>query len=161
MSAPLQRALLGFLAAVISVLTFHQGMWALLHLAGQMPPPYPTRGVPPFWSAADHRPVLLGWRLGCGVRIGSAEAVWAVSDVGVWIRTWDCSRSGWPVHRAAYQGFAGGRGLVGYGTRALISDQRILGNWRGLAVTAPGAAKSIDTRLSLSCTTLGPVALAV
>jgi hypothetical protein len=48
MSAPLQRALLGFLAAVISVLTFHQGMWALLHLAGQMPPPYPTRGVPPF-----------------------------------------------------------------------------------------------------------------
>src|ERR1700735_4196916 len=48
MSTPLHRALLGFLAAVISVLTFHQGMWALLHLAGQMPPPYPTRGVPPF-----------------------------------------------------------------------------------------------------------------
>ena len=47
MSTPLQRALLGFLAAVISVLTFHQGMWALLHLAGQMPPPYPKRGVPP------------------------------------------------------------------------------------------------------------------
>lgn len=36
------------LAAVISVLTFHQGKWALLNLAGQMPPPYPTRGVPPF-----------------------------------------------------------------------------------------------------------------
>ena len=47
MSIPLHRALLGFLAAVISVLVFHQGMWALLHLAGQMPPPYPTRGVPP------------------------------------------------------------------------------------------------------------------
>jgi hypothetical protein len=48
MPAPLTRASLGFLAAVISVLIFHQGMWALLHLAGQMPPPYPMRGVPPF-----------------------------------------------------------------------------------------------------------------
>jgi hypothetical protein len=48
MSTSLNRALLGFIAAVISVLTFHQGMWAALHLVGQMPPPYPTRGVPPF-----------------------------------------------------------------------------------------------------------------
>ena len=43
------RALLGFVAAVVSVLTFHQGMWALLHAAGVMPPaPYPTNPVPPF-----------------------------------------------------------------------------------------------------------------
>ncbi len=43
------RALLGFVAAVISVLTFHQGMWALLHAAGVMPPaPYPTNPAPPF-----------------------------------------------------------------------------------------------------------------
>jgi hypothetical protein len=48
MSAPLNRAILGFIAAGISVLTFHQGMWALLHLAGLMAAPYPTRGVPPF-----------------------------------------------------------------------------------------------------------------
>jgi hypothetical protein len=48
MSASLNRAVLGFVAAVISVLTFHQGMWELLHLLGQMPPPYPTSGVPPF-----------------------------------------------------------------------------------------------------------------
>jgi hypothetical protein len=41
------RAVLGFVAAVISVLTFHQGMWELLHLAGQMPPPYPMRRIPP------------------------------------------------------------------------------------------------------------------
>jgi len=48
MTAPM-RALLGFLAAVIAVLTFHQGMWALLHAAGLMPPaPFPTRPVPPF-----------------------------------------------------------------------------------------------------------------
>lgn len=48
MTAP-TRALLGFCAAVLSVLTFHQGMWALLHAAGIMPPaPYPTRPTPPF-----------------------------------------------------------------------------------------------------------------
>jgi hypothetical protein len=30
------------------VLTFHQGIWALLHAAGLMPPaPYPTDPVPP------------------------------------------------------------------------------------------------------------------
>ena len=33
MPAPLNRALFGFVAAVVSVLTFHQGMGALLHLA--------------------------------------------------------------------------------------------------------------------------------
>ncbi len=48
MSPALNRAILGFIAAAISVLTFHQGMWASLHLVGWMPPPYPTRGVPPF-----------------------------------------------------------------------------------------------------------------
>jgi hypothetical protein len=48
MTAPM-RALLGFVAAVLSVLTFHQGMWALLHAAGIMPPaPYPMAPVPPF-----------------------------------------------------------------------------------------------------------------
>jgi len=45
----LMRALLGFVAAVAAVLTFHQGTWALLHAAGLMPPvPFPTRPVPPF-----------------------------------------------------------------------------------------------------------------
>ncbi len=44
-----KRALLGFAAAVLSVLTFHQGVWALLHAAGIMPPaPFPTNPVPPF-----------------------------------------------------------------------------------------------------------------
>jgi len=46
-SAPM-RAFLGFVAAAISVLTFHQGMWALLYGVGAMPiPPFPTRPVPP------------------------------------------------------------------------------------------------------------------
>jgi hypothetical protein len=48
MPTSLNRASLGFLAAVISVLLFHQGMWELLHLMGLMPPPYPTDGVLPF-----------------------------------------------------------------------------------------------------------------
>ena len=46
MPTSLNRLAFGFLAAVISVLTFHQGMWALLHLFGLMPPAYPMRGVP-------------------------------------------------------------------------------------------------------------------
>jgi hypothetical protein len=42
------RGILGFIAGVISVLTFHQGMWALLHVLGIMPSaPYPTTPVPP------------------------------------------------------------------------------------------------------------------
>jgi hypothetical protein len=47
-SAPM-RGFLGFVAAAISVLIFHQGMWALLYAAGSMPrPPYPTNPIPPF-----------------------------------------------------------------------------------------------------------------
>jgi hypothetical protein len=42
---------LGFIAAAISVLTFHQAMWEALHVLNLpglgMPPAYPTRPVPP------------------------------------------------------------------------------------------------------------------
>ena len=52
MPSPPMRALLGFIAAVISVLIFHQGMWAALHtlaLPGlAMPPPYPIDPIPPW-----------------------------------------------------------------------------------------------------------------
>ena len=48
MPASVSRAMFGIIAAVISVLVFHQGMWELLHLFGLMPAPYPTDGVPPF-----------------------------------------------------------------------------------------------------------------
>ncbi len=41
------RACLGFLAGVLSVLIVHQGLWALLHLAGMMGPAYPMRAVGP------------------------------------------------------------------------------------------------------------------
>ena len=47
-----KRIALGFIVAAISVLTFHQAMWELLHylaLPGLgMPPPFPTEAVPPF-----------------------------------------------------------------------------------------------------------------
>jgi hypothetical protein len=47
-----KRIALGFLAAVISVLIFHQGMWSILHFLALpglgMPPPFPTDPLPPF-----------------------------------------------------------------------------------------------------------------
>lgn len=47
----IRQAALGFIAAALAVLTFHQGMWALLHalkLPGLgMPAPFPMTPVPP------------------------------------------------------------------------------------------------------------------
>ncbi len=48
MPAAWPRAAFGFFAAVLSVLIFHQGMWAVLHALHEMPAPYPTAPVPPF-----------------------------------------------------------------------------------------------------------------
>jgi len=42
------RALLGFVAAALSVLTFHQGMIELLHLAGITGPGWSMRPIAPF-----------------------------------------------------------------------------------------------------------------
>lgn len=42
------RVVLGFIAAVISVLTFHQAMWAALHFGGMMPPPFPMAPTAPW-----------------------------------------------------------------------------------------------------------------
>ena len=47
MAAP-TRALLGFVAAAVAVLTFHQAMWAALYAAGMMPrAPFPTNPTGP------------------------------------------------------------------------------------------------------------------
>ena len=47
-----RRMVLGAGAAIISLLIFHQGMWALLHVLAlpglSMPPPYPTDPTVPF-----------------------------------------------------------------------------------------------------------------
>ena len=42
------RAVLGFIAGLIAVLVFHQGAWALLHLGGLMPAPYPMGPTQPW-----------------------------------------------------------------------------------------------------------------
>jgi hypothetical protein len=43
-----RRAVAGFLAGAVSVLVFHQGVWAGFHAIGIMPPPFPTAPVPPY-----------------------------------------------------------------------------------------------------------------
>jgi hypothetical protein len=52
MPTPAMRALLGFIAAAISVLIFHQAMWEALHVLAlpglTMPAPYPTDPIAPF-----------------------------------------------------------------------------------------------------------------
>ena len=97
MTAP-TRALLGFAAGAVSVLTFHQGAWALLHAAGLMPAaPYPTRPVPPlgvplivsfcFWAglygaalglALPRLPRAPTWLLGLGLGLLAVLVLWFV-----------------------------------------------------------------------------------
>ena len=97
MTAPM-RALLGFVAAVLSVLTFHQGMWALLHAAGNdtagalSMAPVPPFGVPQivslcFWGglyglvfglALPGLPRAPMWLLGLGLGLLAALVSWFV-----------------------------------------------------------------------------------
>jgi len=92
------RAALGFLAAVLSVLTFHQGMWALLWAAGLLPrAPYPMTptgplGVPVivnlcFWGGIyglaygvvlPRLPRAPAWLLGLGLGLLAALVGWFV-----------------------------------------------------------------------------------
>lgn len=44
----LRRAVLGFVAGVLAVLIFHQGAWAIFHVAGLMPAPFPMAPTPPW-----------------------------------------------------------------------------------------------------------------
>lgn len=96
----LGRMLLGFLAAAVAVLVFQQGSWTVLHLAGLMPPPYPTVPIPPYglplianlcfwggvWGAAfgllptrvTRRWLLAGAGLGIATVIGSVLLVPAI-----------------------------------------------------------------------------------
>lgn len=52
MLGPIPRAVFGFAAGAAAVMTFHQGMWAALHLLSipglGMPPAYPMGPVPPW-----------------------------------------------------------------------------------------------------------------
>lgn len=84
--APASRAVAGFVAAAVSVVTFHAAAWWVLHQFGLMPAPYPMKptasfGVPliaslTFWGALygipfglalpfmGHAAVLWGFGLG-------------------------------------------------------------------------------------------------
>jgi hypothetical protein len=97
MTAPM-RALLGFAAAVVSVLTFHQGMWVLLYAIGLMPiAPYPTNPVGPlgislivnfcFWAGLygaayglvlPRLPRAPTWLLGLGLGLLAVLILWFV-----------------------------------------------------------------------------------
>jgi hypothetical protein len=98
MTAP-KRALLGFAAAALAVLVFHQGMWALLYALGLMPAaPYPTRPVPPlgvpliasfcFWGGVYGAAFGLAlprlppraplWLLGLGLGVLALLVLWFV-----------------------------------------------------------------------------------
>lgn len=48
MPSAIKRAILGFIAAAISVLTFHQGIVELYHLEHAAPRPWSLAPVPPF-----------------------------------------------------------------------------------------------------------------
>ena len=99
-----RRALAGFCAAVVSTLTFHQAMWAMLFLIGLMGPPFPLGtnrfGVPfivsisiwrGVWGAAYG--VASSWRLMSawlsglvfGVLVGACEWVSALLQSGEWV----------------------------------------------------------------------------
>lgn len=101
-----RRMLMGFGAAVISTLTFHQAMWALLFFTGVMGPPFPlTRGrfgIPllvsicfwrGLWGAAYaaastwHR--QQAWLSGLifGLIVGACEWVFAFLRSGEWVLT--------------------------------------------------------------------------
>src|SRR5271156_5561139 len=101
------------------------------------------------WSATDHQPVLLGRRLGCRVWTRATEPAGIVPDVGAWIGTWHCGGIGRPVHRPTDQRFAGGWWLGGHGVCPLISDQRVLGNWRGPDFASGNETGPIETGLSV------------
>ena len=67
-TAPM-RAFLGFVAAAIAVLTFHQGMVAALHAVGWVPfAPYPDDAGAAVRRAGHRQPLLLGRALRRRVR---------------------------------------------------------------------------------------------
>jgi hypothetical protein len=93
-----RRAVLGFIAAALSVLTFHQGTWALLHAAGLWPlaayriDPVPPLGVPrianacfwgglygiPFGLALPRLRRVATWLAGLGLGLLAVLVLWLI-----------------------------------------------------------------------------------
>ena len=114
MPTSLNRASFGFVAAVISVLVFHQGMWELLHLIGLMPPWYPTRGVPPF-----------------GVPLIIDLCFWG----GVWGAVFGLALPRLPAYQMWFLGLGLGivAALVGLFIVPLIKGLPVAGGWAAMA----------------------------
>src|SRR6202012_1464845 len=98
------------------------------------------------WSTTDHRPVLLGRHLGCGVWTGVAQAA-GISDVVPWTGTWHRGGIGRSFHRSIKHGFAGVTRFGCYCVCALIPNQRMLGIWRRPDLAIADAAGSIQAGL--------------
>jgi hypothetical protein len=115
--------LLGFAAGVLSVLVFHQGTVALLHLAGLVPnPPFPLRAVPPL-----------------GLPQVVSMAFWG----GVWgvvIAAILAARPAWPPMLVGLLVGAVGCVLVGFTVVAALRGQPLLGGldhnrwWRSMLI---------------------------
>ena len=86
MTAP-GRMLLGFLSAILAVLLFQQGSWALLHLAGLMPPAFPTQPVPPFDLPQIANLCFWGglWGAALGLLVPHLRGRWFLSGIALGI----------------------------------------------------------------------------
>ena len=78
------RAFLGFIAAAISVLTFHQGMVEALHALGLSPfTAYSAHPMPSLRRAADRRSLLLGRAVRLGIRVAAPRFTWPLWVCGL------------------------------------------------------------------------------
>ncbi|WP_232479113.1 hypothetical protein [Roseomonas rosulenta] len=119
----LRTALVGFAAGALSVLVFHQGTVALLHLAGLVPnAPFQLRPVPPL-----------------GVPQLGSIAFWG----GVWgivIAAILAARPGWPPMLVGLLVGAVGCVLVGFTVVAALRGQPLMGGfdpgrwWRSMLI---------------------------
>jgi hypothetical protein len=119
----LRAALVGFAAGVLAVLVFHQGMVALLHLAGLVPnPPFPTRAVPPLGL-----PQIVSMAFWGGV--------WGILAAAI-----VAARPGWPPVLVGLLVGAVGCVLVGFTLVAALRGQPLMAGfdlnrwWRSLAI---------------------------
>ncbi len=86
--AVLRLALLGFIAGLIAVLIFHQGVWYLLNLTGLIPPDrpaWPLEPIPPFGVPSVLSKAFWGGAWGAllapllqGLRGGAYWAAWII-----------------------------------------------------------------------------------
>ena len=78
-----RRMVLGAGAAIVSLLIFHQGMWALLHVIGlpglTMPAPFPTDPTPPFGV-----PVIFSMCFWAGLWGALFAAIWHGPKSSYW-----------------------------------------------------------------------------